>query len=223
MKTRHSLNLLVVLLICPGLAIVTFLLPAGCDVKSKGHFQSASQLKSAEDSEDGSYSYEGALRAAEEAKARIELDDKPWPDMFHLTLGWVDLEGDGQKSRFKVIGNWGTRQSEKFLTLVSPNKPDPIKLYLFWDSLCMYYPPGMEWSENADDPDYAKEREFLEKIKYAYGYISEDDILARVDDPNYAIHFWGKDNGRIQEGRIVIRKGCNGIHELPFGNCGVRP
>jgi hypothetical protein len=92
------------------------------------------------------------------------------------------------------------------LTLLSPDKPEPVELYLFWSGLCMYYPPGVKWSANADDPDYTEEREFLEKIKYAYGYISEDDILARADDPNFAVHLWGKDNGRIQEGRITIRK-----------------
>jgi hypothetical protein len=191
-------------LLCLGSGLC--LLPAGCKVKSAGEVQDPSQLKSTEGSGGGSYSYERALRVAEEAKARIELDDKPWPDRHHLMFGRVDLKGDGQKSRFKAVGNWGTRQHEKFLTLVSPDKPEPIELRLFWDSLCMYYPPGVKWSANADDPDYAVERRFLEKIRYAYGYISEADILARADDPDYAIHFWGKDNGRIQEGRITIRK-----------------
>jgi hypothetical protein len=205
METEFSRSILVfALLLCLGVG--QCLLPAGCNVKSTGHFESTSQLKSAETSGGSDSSYERALRVAEEAKARIELDDKPWPDMFHLVLGRVDLKSDGQKSRFKVIGNWGTRQSEKFLTLVSPDKPEPVKLYLFWDSLRMYYPPGVEWSANADDPHYAVERAFLEKIKYAYGYMSEEDILARSDDPNFAIHLWGKDNGRIQEGRITIRK-----------------
>jgi len=193
-----------VLSLCLGLGLCLF--PAGCKVESADHIESTLRLKSAEASGVGSSSYETSLQAAEEAKARIELDDKPWPDIFHLTLGWVDLKGDGQKSRFKVIASWGTRESEKFLTLVSPGKPEPIKLYLFWSSLCMYYPPGVKWSENANDPDYAEERQFLEKIKYAYGYISEEDIIARADDPNYAIHLWGKDNGEIQEGRITIRK-----------------
>ncbi len=184
------------------------LLPTGCDVESADHIESTSQLKSAEASGIGGSSYERALRAAEEAKARIELDDTPWPDRYHSALGWVDLKRDGQKSRVKVrafysADGWAT---EKFLTLLSPDKPEPVKLYLFWSGLCMYYPPGVEWSENANDPDYAVEREFLEKIRYAYGYISEEDILARSDDPNYAIHLWGKDNGKIQEGRITIRK-----------------
>ncbi len=198
--------LVFVRLICLGLVLVAFILPAGCKVESTGEVRELSKLTSTEVSEDEVFSYGRALRAAEEAKARIELDDKPWPDIFHLAMGWVDFKGDGQKSHFKVIASWGTRQSEKFLTLVSPDKPEPIELYMFWDSLCMYYPPGVKWSANADAPDYAVEREFLEKIKYAYGYISEADILARADDPNFAIHLWGKDNGRIQEGRITIRK-----------------
>ena len=196
--------LVFVLLICLGLGLC--LLPVGCKVESAGEFRELSQTTSTEASEGGDYSYERSLRIAEEAKARIELDDKPWPNRSYLMLGRIDLKGDGQKSRFQAIANWGSRENEKFLTLVSLGKPEPVKLYLFWSSLCMYYPPGVKWSENADDPDYAVEREFLEEIKYAYGYISEADILARADDPNFAVHFWGKDNGRIQEGRITIRK-----------------
>lgn len=129
-----------VLSLCLGLGLCLF--PAGCDVESTDHVQGPSQLKSAEASGIGGSSYERALRDAEEAKARIELDDKPWPDRYHLALGGVDLNGDGQKNRFKVVGNWGSRESEKFLTLVSPGKPEPVNLYLFWSSLCMYYPPG---------------------------------------------------------------------------------
>ena len=207
MESEFSRSLFVfVLSLCLGLGLVTCLLPTGCEVESADHIEGTSRLKSAEASGVGGSSYETSLQAAEEAKARIELDDTPWPDRYHSALGWVDLKGDGQKSRVKVIASWGTRESEKFLTLVSPGKPEPVKLYLFWSSLCMYYPPGVKWSENANDPDYAEERQFLEKIRYAYGYISEADILARSDDPNYAIHLWGKDNGRIQEGRITIRK-----------------
>ena len=191
------------ILLCAGFWLCLF--SAGCQVKSGSEAQELSQVNSVDVSEDGDCSYERSLQAGEEAKARIEPEDKPWPDRGYLMLGRVDLKGDGNKSRFKVIGHWGTRQREKFLTLTSPDKPEPIELYMFWDSLCMYYPPGVKWSSNADDPDYAEERAFMEKIRYAYGYISEADILARADDPNYAIHFWGKDNGRVQEGRLNIR------------------
>ena len=62
------------------------------------------------------------------------------------------------------------------------------------------------WSRNADDPLYAAEREFLEKIKYAYDYIPEDVILAQPDNPKYAVHFWGKDNGKVDEGRLIVRR-----------------
>ena len=59
---------------------------------------------------------------------------------------------------------------------------------------------------NGQDPAYAAEREFLEKIKYAYDYMPEEVILAQPDNPDYAVHFWGKDNGKIQEGRLTIRR-----------------
>jgi hypothetical protein len=93
--------LIFVRLICLGLGLC--LLPAGCKVESAGEVRDLlSQPTSTEASEGGDYSYERSLRIAEEAKARIELDDKPWPDRHHSMLGRVDLKGDGQKSRGKV-------------------------------------------------------------------------------------------------------------------------
>ncbi len=34
----------------------------------------------------------------------------------------------------------------------------------------------------------------------------EEVILAQPDNPKYAVHFWGKDNGRIEEGKLAIRR-----------------
>ena len=150
--------------------------------------------------------YGQAVLAAEEAKARVELDPEPWLESSYLTLGQVDLRGDGRKSRFEALTNWGTREGEEFLRMIPPDRSKPIQLRLYWNSLDMYYPPGIEWSANADDSDYAAERKFLDTVKYAYDYISERDILCRTDDPNYAVHFWGKDNGCITEGKLKIRK-----------------
>ncbi len=188
-----------------GLALVFLLPAAGCSDKSEST-QTKTNQKSSDSSKDCRIRYEQAVKAAEEAKARIELDPKPWLERCYLTLGSVDLRGDGRKSRFEAVQYWGTRMGEDILRMTPPGESGQIQLHLVWNSLDMYYPSGLEWSDNATDPNYAPEREFLDTIKYAYGYIAESDILCRTDDPNYAVHFWGKENGHIAEGGLKLRR-----------------
>jgi len=177
------------------------LLVAGCDDKTPTRSNTSPTA-----TEDPRLVYERAVQAAEEAKARIELDPKPWPKYYDLARGWVDLRGDGRKSRFEAAAHWGTRMGEDILRMTPPGQSEQIELHLIWNSLDMYYSRGLAWSGNADDPNYAAEREFLETIKYAYGYMAESDILCRTDDPNYAVHFWGKENGHIAEGLLKLRR-----------------
>ncbi len=151
-------------------------------------------------------SYEEAVAEAEELKERIELAPKPWGSYRVIMRGQIDLCGDGRKSEVEVSADGLSFWSHRILTVKTPGKDEEVKLYMYWDGQDMYDPPHLSWSRNADDPAYAVEREFLEKIKYGYDYISEEVILAQVDDPNHAVHFWGKDNGRIEEGRLTVRR-----------------
>jgi hypothetical protein len=120
--------------------------------------------------------------------------------------GQIDLCGDGQKSQVEVSADGLSFWSGRWLTVKTPGKPEEVRLDIYWDGQDMYDPPHLGWSRNANDPVYAAEREFLEKIKYGYDYVSEEVILAQDNDPNHAVHFWGKDNGRIEEGRLTIRR-----------------
>jgi hypothetical protein len=146
------------------------------------------------------------LLAAEEAKARIEFETKPDAGVHRPATGWVDLTGQGKKIRFEeeistTADGWAFGRT---LTLIS--KDEPTLLHLDWDNWDVYYPPFARWSCNADDPLYTDERDFLETLKYAYGYISDEDILSQADDPKFAVHLWARDNGMIAEGRMTIRR-----------------
>ena len=185
--------------------VVFYLLAFGCSQKPPNP-PGISSLKPEETHTNCRALYEEAVRTAEVAQQRIELDPKPWPSIFYRTLGWVDLRGDGRKSRFAATWSYGTRMGEDILNLTPPDDSEPLELRVTWNALDMYYPNGLEWSANADDPAYAPEREFLDTIKYAYGYVAESDILCRTSDPNYAVHFWGKENGHIAEGPLKIRR-----------------
>ncbi|MBL7154124.1 MAG: hypothetical protein ISS79_10420 [Phycisphaerae bacterium] len=156
--------------------------------------------------EDPVFSHNEAVAEAEELKERIELAEKPWSGYRCITKGQIDIRGDGQKSQIDVFADGLGFWSHRLLTVKTPGKPDEVRLYMYWDGQDMYDPPHLGWSKNADDPFYATEREFLENIKYAYRYMPEEVILAQPENPKYAVHFWGKDNGRIEEGRLTIRR-----------------
>ncbi len=60
--------------------------------------------------------------------------------------------------------------------------------------------------------DFKRVEEFLESIKYEYGYIGEKEINEEIDNPDFAYYFWAKDNGSIEDGRMNIRR-YKGRHE----------
>jgi len=156
--------------------------------------------------EDPILSHQKAVAEAEELKGRIELAEKPWPGYRCITKGRIDITGDGNKSNIDVFADGLGFWSHRILTVKTPSKPEQVRLYMYWDGQDMYDPPHLGWSTNADDPLYAAEREFLEKIKYAYDYMPEQVILAQPENPSYAVHFWGKDNARIEQGALTIRR-----------------
>ena len=156
--------------------------------------------------EDAMASYKHAVKIAEELKAQIEPDKNPLPKFRCLTYGVIDLTGEEQKSLFKAYAGGNGFWSERILTVNTPGKPDEVKLYIYWDGTDMYDPANLEWSKNAGTAAYAIEREFRDKIKYAYDYMPEGVILAQPDNPKYAPHFWGKENGDIFEGPLNIRR-----------------
>jgi len=150
--------------------------------------------------------HDEAVAGAEELKGRIELSAKPWGGYRCIMKGQIDLRGDGKKSQIEVFADGLGFWSGRFLKVKTPEKPEEVRLDMYWDGQDMYDAPHLGWSRNADDALYGREREFLEKIKYAYDYVPEEVILAQPDNPDYAVHFWGKDNGRIEEGKLTIRR-----------------
>ncbi len=50
--------------------------------------------------------------------------------------------------------------------------------------------------------DFQRGEEFLESIKYEYGYTGEKEINEQADNSSFACYFWAKDNGSIEDGRM---------------------
>lgn len=52
----------------------------------------------------------------------------------------------------------------------------------------------------------SKKNEVLEKIKYEYGYLGEEEVTGQSNNPRFAYYFWKKDNGTIVDGKMIIRR-----------------
>jgi len=164
--------------------------------------------------------YGAALKLAQRQKARVAFVTAPRRMTFSFSGGlkyqspggWVqqigtaELNGDGRRSLFIYSGGFGTRESEMYLTVLTPGKPGFTSLCMWFDGTDTDYGPDLHRSPNTKDPLYAPETAFLEAIKYAYDYISDEDILSRSDDPKFAAHLWGKDNGHLREGILTLRR-----------------
>jgi hypothetical protein len=168
---------------------------------------------------DASNRYHRALGSAQQQKRRVEFVDVPRMRVsftgeakYEGLSGWVQQMGtvqlghEGRRSLFLVAGNYGTRESEIYLGLLTPGKAGYTALCMWFDGTDTDYGPDLHRGRNAEEPLYAPEVSFLETIKYAYDYISEQDILACADDPKFAAHLWGKDNGHLREGILTLRR-----------------
>jgi len=59
-------------------------------------------------------------------------------------------------------------------------------------------------SDNFSNLRLQKERKFLEQRKYEYGYLEE--LESDLKDPDNAAYYWRKDNGKVDNGPLTIRK-----------------
>ena len=60
--------------------------------------------------------------------------------------------------------------------------------------------------KNYDNPLFRQEKNFLDSIKYEYGYISEEGVSQQPDNPKYAYYFWYKENKNVKDGKLKIKK-----------------
>jgi hypothetical protein len=73
---------------------------------------------------------------------------------------------------------------------------------------------GIKRSPDFDAEDMKPESDFLEKIKWEYGYMSQEKADASEADSKFAFYFWKKDNGVVENGPIKVRKYAS---NLPAG------
>ncbi len=126
--------------------------------------------------------------------------------------GTVDLSQNENEDIFFVSESGGTGGHLISLSLINIKKKELIRLSLWFSSQATEAVTQVSRSDYFFAEDFKKEEEFLESIKYEYGYIGEKEINEEIDNPDFAYYFWAKDNGSIEDGRMNIRS-YKGKHE----------
>ena len=55
---------------------------------------------------------------------------------------------------------------------------------------------------NFEEPRFRREAEFLQGLKYDYGYVGKEDADKRIGDPHFAYYGWRRDNRDVSDGPI---------------------
>ncbi len=125
---------------------------------------------------------------------------------FISEVGTVDLSENENEDIFFVRESGGTGGHLISLSLINIKKEELIGLSLWFSSQASEAVTQVSTSDYFFAEDFKKEEEFLESIKYEYGYIGEEEINEEIDNPDFAYYFWTKDNGSIEDGRMNIRR-----------------
>jgi len=121
-------------------------------------------------------------------------------------IGTVDLSESGNEDVFLVWWDGGTGMDHFGLNLINTQKCEIVGLVLSFDFQATEAITEVSTTNNFHSVDYEKEREFLESIKYEYGFIGKEEINKQSNNPDFAYYFWAKDNGFIEDGRMNIRR-----------------
>ena len=121
-------------------------------------------------------------------------------------VGTVDLTRDGREELFLEVGGGGSGAHWVDLSLICPRKLELIGLSLQFGHQATDPIPKVSISDNFHKRSLRSEREFLVRLMHDYGYVGEGDILQQADNPRFAYYFWARDNGRVQDGKIKIRR-----------------
>jgi len=125
---------------------------------------------------------------------------------FISEVGVVDLSENENEDIFFVSESGGTGGHLIALSLINIKKEELMRLSLWFSSQATEAVTQVSTSDYFFAEDFQKEEEFLESIKYEYGYIGEEEINEEADNPDFAYYFWAKDNGKIEDGRMNIRR-----------------
>jgi len=121
-------------------------------------------------------------------------------------VGTVDLAGRGNEDVFFVTTSGGPGGYSIGLSLINSRKGEIVGLLLGFSFQLTEGITHVSTTDNFHSEDFRREREFLESIKYEYGFVSEEEVTKQISNPELAYYFWAQDNGGIEDGKMRIRK-----------------
>lgn len=131
-------------------------------------------------------------------------------------IGTVDLSESGNEDVFLVWWDGGTGMHHTGLNLINTQKCEIVGLVLSFSHQATEAITEVSTTDNFHSEYFQKEREFLDSIKYEYGFVGEEEINKQKNNPDFAYYFWAKDNGDVEDGRMNIRR-YKGKHKILVG------
>jgi len=120
-------------------------------------------------------------------------------------IGTVLLKGNDHEDVFFETGGGGSGSFYTVLNLFCPKYLEVMELSMSFNHDEFAYPiPEVSRSENFSNKNLSNEKKFLEKVKFEEGYSDESDL--DLKDPHYAVYIWKKNNGKVEDGKISIKK-----------------
>ncbi|MBF0278771.1 MAG: hypothetical protein HQM13_13305 [SAR324 cluster bacterium] len=121
-------------------------------------------------------------------------------------VGTIDLRSNGNQDIFFTNLDGGSGETIVGLNLICPSKSETLSLSLtsFHEKTNPF--PSVKRSKNFFQKHLKEESEFLERIKFDYGFLDEKDAINQIDDPRLAYYFWKKFNARVEDGKIRIQQ-----------------
>lgn len=121
-------------------------------------------------------------------------------------VGTVDLSGSGNEEIFILNEDGGTGSHDEALLLVDPRDCAATGLIVTVSHQATRAATPTAGVGQYGLPAREAETNFLEGLKYRYGFIGKEDIDREKDNPQYAYYSWARDNGSLAEGRMKIRR-----------------
>ena len=109
-------------------------------------------------------------------------------------IGILTFGKDANERILVISETGGTGMHDIYLNLVCPRYETCIGINMTFLIAATEFVPGISTTDNYNDKRLRVEKQYLEKLKYEYDFISEDEMSKKQNDPFYAFYFWNKDS-----------------------------
>jgi hypothetical protein len=153
---------------------------------------------------DTEYNYRVRLRHPDGAEQ--VLGCTLWANIFSH-IGFVDLYGPSDQAIVLLCTDAGTGGYGSVLTMINPHSGGAIAMHIQGVFNAIDPLTTIERSANFDDPQFAAEAAYLEELKYAQNWYTDEATVAAEEDPfRYAVYRWGQANQAIDCGPMTIER-----------------